>query len=43
MKSTIIKSISFRILETLLQELHYVCEYEGKSMNSQIFLFANAF
>lgn len=30
------KSLSIRIEEELLQELHRVAEYEGRSANSQI-------
>ena len=31
-----IKSVSIRIPNTLLKELHYVADYEGRSANSQI-------
>lgn len=31
-----IKSVSIRIPYKLLQELHYVADYEGRSANSQI-------
>ncbi len=30
------KSVSIRIPYKLLQELHYVAEYEGRSANSQV-------
>lgn len=33
---TSIKSVSIRIPETLLKELHYVADYEGRSANSQV-------
>ena len=31
-----IKSVSIRIPEKLLKELHYVAGYEGRSANSQV-------
>ncbi|MBQ2664296.1 MAG: Arc family DNA-binding protein [Clostridia bacterium] len=31
-----IKSVSIRIPEPLLKELHYVADYEGRSANSQV-------
>lgn len=31
-----VKSVSIRIPEPLLKELHYVAEYEGRSINSQV-------
>ena len=31
-----IKSFSIRIDETMLDKLHYVADYEGRSANSQI-------
>ena len=31
-----IKSISFRLDETLLKKLHYIADYEGRSANSQV-------
>ena len=33
-----IKSISFRIDETLLNKFHVVASYEGRSANSQIMI-----
>lgn len=36
MKNEITKSVSIRIPEELLKELHYVADYEGRSANSQI-------
>lgn len=34
--NTDIKSVSIRIPVSLLKELHYVADYEGRSANSQI-------
>lgn len=31
-----IKSVSIRIPNSILQELHYVADYEGRSVNSQV-------
>ena len=31
-----IKSVSIRMPETLLNELRYVADYEGRSINSQV-------
>lgn len=31
-----IKSVSIRIEEEMLEKLHYVADYEGRSANSQI-------
>lgn len=31
-----IKSISFRLEENLLKKLHYIADYEGRSVNSQV-------
>ena len=31
-----IKSISFRIDETMLHKLHYIADYEGRSANGQV-------
>lgn len=35
-KKSEIKSVSIRIPENLLKELHYVADYEGRSVNSQV-------
>lgn len=34
--NTKIKSVSIRIPEPLLKELHYIANYEGRSVNSQV-------
>lgn len=31
-----IKNVSIRIPENILKELHYVSNYEGRSMNKQV-------
>lgn len=31
-----IKSVSIRIPEKLLKDLHYIADYEGRSANSQV-------
>ena len=36
MKDKTTKSVSIRIPEPLLKDLHYVAEYEGRSVNSQV-------
>ena len=36
MKNSNIKSVSIRIPNELLQKLHYVADYEGRSANSQV-------
>jgi hypothetical protein len=35
-KTDDIKSISIRMPEKLLEDLHYVAEYDGRSVNSQV-------
>ena len=34
-----IKHISLRINEETLQKLHYVCAYEGRSINGQLLVY----
>lgn len=36
MKNSNIKSVSIRIPDELLQKLHYVADYDGRSVNSQV-------
>ncbi len=33
-----IKSVSFRMDETMLDKLHVVADYEGRSVNSQVLM-----
>ncbi len=33
-----IKSVSIRIDEKMLNKLHYVADYEGRSVNSQVLI-----